>query len=569
MIRAIDPFHGEVLDFSDDALAVAAARAADAALPPSYADCFVRPAPPAADHPFMKDLAATGKPASRRARERLYSDHRGELERMAVDGSLPLHEQARLFGVKKHAFRKLRRWARGQAGLPPKPPTRPGSPPPRPALTPTEAARLNRIAGEAWPPPLRQEAFTRRLLAKQGPFVFGVVRQRKLSFKDGAALFRLEVHKFSDIKADFEVGLFGCWLVPPLPAEKLAVEAELLRREMSQRRPGQSAEDFCREVRLRFDLKMTQTQATWYVRNPETKPKGSPAPALTPEEQKRLAEIRGASWPRNWKVHDFRIDLFEQHGKFACALMDVGKLGRPETSRLFKTQRLLRLRAALAAGTLRTGPKPIASQADAARRRALLLGEYDLAPGDLTWPAFCDAFEDAHDLHLSPVQARVAVHAARPDAPRKAFPVPATVPPSDGERRRLKGIAQTPWDEADDPAALRRRLIRHDGAFLMGMMDEKKLYADEVSRLLRVRGVTVGQIRGAFRDGTVDHLVEPPLPPARRAPAFAVIEGAHRDRRPGEGDAALLRRTRRQHVLLVPDEALLKALRAARRRDGH
>jgi hypothetical protein len=322
-------------------------------------------------------------------------------------------------------------------------------------------------------------------------------------------------------------------------------------------------------VRLRFDLKMTQTQATWYVRNPETKPKGSPAPALTPEEQKRLAEIRGASWPRNWKVHDFRIDLFEQHGKFACALMDVGKLGRPETSRLFKTQRLLRLRAALAAGTLRTGPKPIASQADAARRRALLLGEYDLAPGDLTWPAFCDAFEDAHDLHLSPVQARVAVHAARPDAPRKAFPVPATVPPSDGERRRLKGIAQTPWDEADDPAALRRRLIRDEGAFLTGMMDQHKLRVGQLARLLRVREVVVGQICGAFRDGVIDHLIQPPLPPAARGAAFALIEAEHRDRRPGEGDMALVRRTRRQHVMLVPDEALLKALRAARRRDGH
>ena len=567
MIRAVDPFAGETLNFPDDAQAVAAARAAGAVLPPTYAECFARPVCPAADHPFMTDLATKGTPGSRRARERLYVAHQTELERMAADGSLPLSEQAKMFGVKKHAFRKLRRWARARAGLPPRPPNRPGSSPPRPPMTPTETARVRRIANEQWPPALLQEAFRVRLLAKHGPFVFVLVRQRKLAVKDAASLFRVDQATLARMKADFEVGLFESWLAPPLPAKERAAEAELLRREEGHRHPDQTDEDFCRAVRLRFGLKMTQEQALYHLRT-DAIPEGSARPELTAEEQERLATIRNERWPRNWKVEDFRIDLFEQHGEFACALMECGKLGEAETARLFKVKltRLLALRAALADGSLRQGPKPIATMAEAARRRQLMLHEYDRAPGGRTWPEFCQAFGQAHGLHLPVTPARMAIYAARPDVPREAFPTSATATPSDEERRRLRAISLTRWDKADNPAGLRRQIIRDEGAFLMRMMDERKVFPEEAGRLLRVRTTAVSHIRGAFRDGVIDHLIEPPLPPKERALAMAVVAAAHRGRRTDEGDAELLRRTRRQHVLLVPDEALLKALRAARRR---
>lgn len=569
MIRAADPFAGQTLDFPDDAEAVAAARAAGAVLPPSYAECFARPLRPAADHAFMKDLAAKGTPGSRRAREQLYAAHQEELERMAADGSLPLSEQADLFGVKKHAYRKLRRWARARAGLPPKPANRPGTPPPRPPMTPTEAARVRRIADEMWPPALLREGFRVRLLARHGPFAFVLVRQRKLAVKDAASLFQIDGATLGRMKADFEVGLFDAWLAPPLPAEERAAEAELLRREEGHRHPDQTDEEFCRAVRLRFGLRMTQNQALYHLRT-DAIPEGSAAPGLTVEEQERLAGIRNKRWPGNWKVEAFRIDLFEQHGAFACALMECGKLGEAETARLFKVKlpRLLALSAALADGSLRNGPRTVGSRVEAARRRELMLQEYDHAPGSRTWPEFCEMFGRTYGIHLSPNTARMAIYLERPDEPREAFPTSATATPSDEERRRLRAISLTRWDKAEDPAELRRRLIRHEGPFLMRMLEERKVSPEQAGRLLRVRTVAVGQIRGAFRDGVIDHLIEPPLPPKERAPAMAIIAAAHLGRGTSEGDAELLRRTRRQHVLLVPDEALLKALRAARRREA-
>ena len=569
LIQSTDPFDGATLPFADDAAAVSAAEAAGSVLPATYAACF-QPPRLALDHPFRRDLAAISSRLDEyEARSTLYSRYWDDLAHMDADGSLPRAQQAVLFGMKERSFRAFRRREDAEAGLPPRPACCPGRPRARPPTTPKETARLNRIRDLKWPPAARTDDFRLKLLAKQGPFLFGLVLQDKVGLEAVAGIFRIDRSRLARIFEDFKVGLFGCWLSPPSLEDRITA-FEVLHDQAGRRQPGQSTERFCRDVRKSFGLKITQDDAVVMLRKKTSRLLGAPRPALSPAEQERLKQISDAAWPKTWHVEAFRLDLFEDHGEFVCALVDELKLGKTAAAKLFKVytdpDRVRRLRAALADGTLREGAVRIMTKAEAFERRRRVLEDYDRRPAGQTWPEFTLAFERKHGVLLTPAAARAIVWTARPDTARGKFPVASTVALSDGERRRLKALAAAPWSTCADPDDLRRDLIREEGAFVVGLFDENKLKRPKAARLLGVDSGGFTHIANAFRDGAIDHLVHPPLPPAERAGALRIVLDARARRRPGERDAELMRRMRRDHVLLIPDSLIREVLAFARRR---
>jgi hypothetical protein len=570
LIQSTDPFEGATLQFADDAASIAAAEAAGSVLPATYAACFRLP-PLALDHPFLRDLAAISSSLDEyEARSTLYFRHRDDLAHMDADGSLPRAQQAVLFGMKEGSFKAFRRREDAKAGLPPRPACCPGRPRARPPATPKETARLNRVRDLKWPPATRTDDFRLKLLAKQGPFLFGLIHQDKLGRDEVADILRIDRSRLARIFEDFKVGLFGCWLSPP-SLEARITAFEVLHDQAARRRPGQSTERFCRDVRKSFGLKISQDDAVAMLRKKTTsRLLGAPRPALSPAEQERLQQVSDAAWPKTWHVEAFRLDLFEAHGEFVCALVDELKLGKTAAAKLFKLytdpDRLWRLRAALADGTLREGAVRIMTKAEALERRRRVLEDYDGRPEGQTWPEFSLAFERKHGMLLTPSAARAIVWAGRPDTARGKFPVASTVALSDGERRRLKALAAAPWSTCADPDDLRRDLIREVGAFVVGLFDENKLKRPQAARLLDVAEGGFTHIVNAFHDGAIDHLVQPTLPPAERADALRIVLDAHACRRPGEGDTELMRRVRRDHVLLIPDSLILEVLASARRR---
>lgn len=207
----------------------------------------------AADDPLARALRKAdvkGIAARQTALAHLFEHHGAEIDRAAEDG-VGLMTMSALCGCGFKTFKgRLAAW---RTGTPPRVRRLRAAPPPaKPATTGDEDRRLAAIAAARWPRRGRDaDDFRRDLLAREFPFVRGLLRERKTTYKAAKRLFRMSVKQTTLRVFDLDNGLFHLATRPrPGPAERHIAQALAIREFAAA--PGQSLTELWKRLRLNY-----------------------------------------------------------------------------------------------------------------------------------------------------------------------------------------------------------------------------------------------------------------------------------------------------------------------------
>lgn len=563
-----DPFSSlGARDFSD-AASIAHARELGTDLPDTYLECFkpavdhtTRGLP--ADHPLLREIsAATVKGRIPKAKRiEIYLKYRGELNERAADGSLLRREAGALFGIGYTKYWLLARDAEALIGVE-KPRGRHYPRKPRALAAPTEdeAVRLKRVADIKWPPKQTRDGFRRSVLHKHGAFVCGLVEDDKLTQREAGRLFRFNAKSFTDYKLDVAAGVAAHWYAPFPSREESAKWQAAVFATRSERKEGQAATDFVRELRKRIPLPISQSLAIEALKerpgacaNPT---KGAIRIAMSAEASRRLGIVRASRWPANRKLHErHRLGLLRSHGVFVFDLVVQRRLTAADAMKLFKVDRV---RTSDLVALHRAGDLHLAlsmrSHAEKKRAHELFVREFGRR-GVETGPAeLCRDIRRRTGIYIPASQARNIFYRQLKNSTKGiGAAVPArrrwgriAVPPSAEERKRLRRVATVDWN-VEDVASLRRDVFRSDGEFLMNMLDQRKISVAETAKLVRIPKTLFGSVINDWKAGLFARHLDPPPQGTERQLQLAIVR---REARPAERFEVFVRRLGSMGVLL-------------------
>ncbi|MDA9483098.1 hypothetical protein XI07_13900 [Bradyrhizobium sp. CCBAU 11445] len=214
----------------------------------------------------------------------------------------------------------------------------------RPSRTPADEARLAAIAATRWAK--RDEDEQRRALLKDHfPFVFALIDARKLSMTEAGRLFRVREDLMTQLRSDFRDGCFEWALRAPVPAAERAEWLELVRTRWPIRPPGQTPNEFCRDLRKRcgFPLQfasVNQVLARMRLHDPHepsnfSKP-GRVKPPLTAADRDLLERLRKADWAKVVDADALRHGLLAGHFPAVAEMLAAWKIDTGTVGRLFR-----------------------------------------------------------------------------------------------------------------------------------------------------------------------------------------------------------------------------------------
>lgn len=546
VIERADPFPDAGKRFCSEERALEAALSLGTLLPESYGGLF-EPSPDAAaaglpeDHPLVVELAATAFSRHNKTRGQQYVDiylrHRAEIESRSADKSLPPKEAAKVFGLANAGYVHIVRQARGRDVALVAGPLL-GRAKSRPSMTEEEAARVGRIEAMLLAN-AKSGDDPYSLLRRHAAFVFGLCRDRKISFKDGASL--LDTHKgdFRRMKLDHEAGVFDHWCRPrPTDAES-RVWTQFIRARLSERQADQSDKAFIRQLRVKYDLPISEPVAIRAIRPPATVSERpphridrKPQAALSAEDVKDMQAVAADAFEETcgrrkrpaWleaaapvvfqKVRAKKMFLHEARVVLGLTGEVVGELYQlyndGELHLAFKAR----------------------SKAENRSIRDKVLADMKKRGAELGFGPFLREFRRRHGVFVSRSALLNLIH----DFERQNGRLPeghATggrrtkgpdTPLSKEERLRLKGIA------ADRPGSddeVSRSILTSDGAFLMKMIDDCKISSSDAATLARLSLPNFSLVRRDFATGSTGrHCLPQPVGEDRRRQVAEVSAAA-------------------------------------------
>lgn len=536
--KRADPFPDADKSFIDDERALEDARRMRTKLPRSWEKCFRArvdrtPQRLGDDHPLVVELANTVLSRHNTTRGAqifaIYLAHRTELDRLAESGSLPRRAAADVFGLSRAQYMRMVAEAKRQAGeLPPKPGRR--QPRARPALTINEAERVHRIEALAIPGEVDMDDFRRRLWRRQGPFVFGLSRDGKISVEDGAALLRTHKLDFVRMKLDHEAGVFGHWLRPRPTIKEARKWTVFVREHLHERAEGQGDTDFIRALRRHHDLPVHESVAVRAIRAPvrsrSAKPayrKAPPVP-LSDAERARLEELFAREKPVGPFAHKEQIARLKTDGPFVFDLVRARRLDLKDAAAALRIsiRRSGELHTLHLEGDLHLALK-INTRAESRQARELLVAELERRGAERGIAALCRDIRRRHRIYISRSAACTILRQFERERGRKpnGHPMGAfdrTPDPrlTHTEKARLKAIDGLGWNTAADVADLRRSVFATDGDFLMDLIALRKIECADGARLTRLPGSMFSAVRRDFAVGQRSRHCEPPPEGAER-----------------------------------------------------
>jgi hypothetical protein len=578
VIERVDPFPEAGKEFLDDDAALASAHALGTSLPSRFLACFAAASAGdvlPADHPLRRELADTAwtrDPSRREAQcAAIYRRHLESLATVIPAGRRGRAMFAPLFGISLRRFSRIARTVEAEAGH------AQGTPPrwdTKAELTTEQATRI--AAVEALVPPkgrAQMEDFKRDLLRKQGPFVFGLVRDGTIENDRGAALLHAGMTKFIRMKRDFLVGLFDFWLAPPLSKEETLVWKEFVLARAGERRESQPLSDFIRDLRVRFLIPLSEViMRDALTANPAAPkaepvarlPKGRVYLQLTEAETERLAEISRRPIPavgRNAREDHLRT-LFTDHGEFIFDLVLARKISLKKAAEMSGIQTA---RASDLLSLHREGDLGLAlvklTRADEIERSRLLVRELEVRGAE---KGLVELLRDIRRRHRIFIPMHVAVQKVCWLRSKGILPAGITngcrlerrnkVPLTADERRRLKALSSTAWQTAADVDGLRRSVLAADGDFLMRLLDLRKIELEEAAKLTHLREDEFVEVRIDWRAGLGARHVAPPPDGKERERQLRILHDELLVASADERQESFIRRVGGLGVLLSRDE---------------
>lgn len=533
-----DPFPDADKSFLDDEHALEDARRMRTKLPRSWEECFRAKVDKtlqrlAADHPLVVELANTVLSRHNKTRGRelmeIYLRYRVELDQLAENGKLPRRAAADVFGLSRARYMRMVAEAKRVAGeLPPKPGRR--QPRARPALTVDDAERVRRIEALPVPSEAHLDDFRRSLWRRQGPFVFGLSREGKISIEDGAALLWTHKLDFVRMKLDHEADIFEHWLRPRPTLKETRKWTAFVRDHLHEREEEQGDTDFIRALRRRHGLPVHESVAVRAIRSPARprapKPayrKAPPVP-LSESERSRLDELAARGKPVGPFARKEQIARLESDGPFAFDLVRARRLDLKGAARALQISilRIGELYSLHLEGDLYLALK-IKTGAESRRARELLVAELERRGAEKGIAALCRDIRRRHRIYISRSAAFRILWQYERERGRKpkghpmgAFdraPDPRLTP---AEKARLKAIGALRWDTAGDVANLRRSVFSNDGDFLMDLIVDRKIECADGAKLTQLPVAMFSVVRRDFAVGQRARHCEPPPEGAER-----------------------------------------------------
>jgi hypothetical protein len=387
-------------------------------------------------------------------------------------------------------------------------------------LTPEQADRLARI--EALEQPNDQDEFI-DLLRKHGPFVFGLVRDGSIDNERGVSLLRVGMSKFVRMKRDFLAGVFDHWLAPPLSQQESLAWQKFVHTRAGDQRPGQADSDFIRELRGRFHIPISEGLARDALYGlPEPRAAGLNSKVYVLQslaEQARLNSIRQARKPIDgWNARQDQIrHLLSEHGAFVFELVLARKLNLKDAAKLFgiPANRARELHALYREDDLHLALVKL-SRPEEIERSKLFDRELKARGAENGLTELLHDIRRRLRIYIPERVATAKMHWLKQRGKRPCVILRGTsgrrkkVPLTDEQRRRVKALARTKWDAADDVDALRRDVLAEDGAFLMKMVDLGKVDVEEGARLTNLHVAVFERVQSDWRAGLQARHIEPP-----------------------------------------------------------
>lgn len=475
LIECTDPFRDSLRPFGDIALEKRDELFAASALPPTYDACLSAgsfPGKPKRDltaaHPLIAELSSMTWPKNRReraaAREAAYRKHQAEINELVDSGKLPVRQLARLFGMRRESFTRLRRHLRNRSAR-----IGEDAPPahrfadPTCALFPSVAA-LSRVTWSK----NREERLAKRepLFATYSRDIEALVAQGRLLMKEADALFGFAKNGFRNRLARSD-------------------------REEHRGRPDHRASRALRDC--------------------------------SSDERTRLDKIALTKWPVAERRIAFRRALLRKNAGFVFALIEARKLRVSDAASLFAVSptKLSELRGEFKAGTFELAIGADREQ-DRDYWREIVIREMPNRPEGQGDRAFCIELRKKLGLRLPFDFVRTVVRSIeRKPVPARHVP-PTRVDRTPDEEQRIALIASVLWTK-DNRSEQRRAILKEHFPFVFEMIDARKLTVPEAAQLFRCPIGLMTELRSDYRAGVFDWAIARPVSASEHAEWLALI----------------------------------------------